>query len=131
MSVLNSAYERKHVLAYGDITAEGLDCRMPILEFLERDLVAATRNHPSTDCRKSFDKCATYARVAASHNDDTIVPFVRYGLRGEASWVNGGICFDLSAGSHSRITSVVYRAVRQHQDDEAGNDIKAETLTRG
>ena len=120
MSILNSAYERKYLLAHGDITAEGLNCRMSSLELLERGLVAAAGNHPSTSRRKSFDKCATYAGAAAGHHDDAIAPFVRSALHRGAWRVDGSVCFDLSAGSHGKITSGVgYRAVRQQRKDEA------------
>jgi hypothetical protein len=112
MSIPNSAYERKYLLAHGDIAAESFDCRMSSLEFLERSLVAATGNHLSTSCCKSFDKCTT--GIAASYHDDTIAPFVCPSLRCEASWMNGSVSFDLSAGSHGKITSGAgYRTVRE------------------
>ena len=120
MSILNRGYERKYLLAHGDIAAKGLNCRMSSLKLLERGLVAATGNHLSTSRRKSFDKCATYAGAATGHHDDTIASFVRSALHRGARRMNGSICFDLSAGSHGKITpGVGYRAMRQQRKEEA------------
>ena len=121
MPILNSAYERKHVLGRANIAAETLDGRMSSFELLERGLVAATGNHPSTTCRKSFGKCATYAGAAAGHHNDTIAPVVCPGVQCDASCMYGSICLDLSTGSHGTIESDVnYRAARQNREDGAG-----------
>jgi hypothetical protein len=124
MSVLNSANECKYLLPHGDIAAKGVDCRMSGLELLERGPVAPTGNHPSTSPRKSLDKCTTYAGAAAGHHDDAISPFFVRAVQHRTAWrVNGSACFDLSTGSHRKITSDVgCRAVRQQRIDEAGSE---------